>query len=605
MASIEIALNNSVSREQLRMFHLTGRGLDEFRPRDPLRPACLEQLELPRLEHSYPLYLAPAEPPQPFFRLLQAVVDAHPAKFPILRDRLEAVAEAFGQQAGSRECVSLSSLLEGALAAVRTRLELLPVDSQAAQKECEALRKALPAEGWLIGFGDGALTLLSCATLKTARREARVAFARELRQYGQRLQELLALDDRNSASESSSDRLAASLGARATSFLDVSALAGSLQRRVNPTLPVDPERRARCESALATIRDAISGLDQLPQVILIHSGRAPEIPPHFAIEYRQAADACDSALSLCRRQLNHYVPVWKALRVARLEVESAFDPAIHAAALDGFDWSMARPDELAALPVVMVVETAQQIEQSLASFARVLQSGLPVQVLIACPNVPAGNLACLPIAYQEAFALHSSIAATGHLIGSLSEMARTLRPAVAIVGTGEAWIPAALLPLARVCPLYRYHPDLGESWYERFTLQTDRPAQYERLTFAHAAALMPVFRSHFRIFPDVAGPLDRAELVEYPADRPPQAFPFLFVTDENGQQSRAVFTRELADACSAARRRWRFLAELAAPKAAAVVKEADPDAENRLRLDGATQAIHRAISILTNTGSSG
>jgi hypothetical protein len=596
MASIEIALNTSVSREQLRTFHLTGRGLDELLPQGPLRPALLDQLELPRLEHSYPLYLAPTEPPRPFFLLLQAVVDAHPAKFPILRDRIEAIAGAFGQQAGSRECVPLSSLLEGALAAVRTRLELAPVDSQAVQKECEALQRALPEGGWLIGFGDGAPTLLICAMLRAARQEARLAFAQELRQYGQRLQELLALDDRNSASRSSSDRLAASLGARATSILDVSALAESLQRRVNPTLPVDPERRARCESALATILGAINDLAGLPSVILIHSGRAPEAPPQFAIEYRQAADACDSALAVCRRQLNHRVPVWKALRIARLEAESAFDPSIHAAALDGFDWSMASPDELAALPVVLVVETALQIEQSLASFARLLQSGLPVQVLIACPNVPAGNLGCLPIASQEAFALHSSIAATDHLIGGLSEMARTLRPAVAVVGTGESWISAALLPLARVCPLYRYDPDLGESWYERFALQTERPAQYERLTFAHAAALMPVFRNHFRIFPGVAG-LDQAALVEYPAERPPQAFPFLLVIDENGLQSRAVFTRELANACAAFRRTWRFLAELATPK---VMKEADPDAENRLRLDGATQAIHRAISMLTN-----
>jgi hypothetical protein len=596
MASIEIALSNSVSREQLRTFHLTGRGLDEFLPQGPLRPALLDQLELPRLEHSYPLYLAPAETPRPFFRLLQAVVDAHPTKFAILRDRLELIAGAFGEQIASLKCAPVSTLMDGALAAVRTRLELASVDSQAVQKECEALRKALPEGGWLIGFGDGALTLLSCAMLGTARREARLAFAQELRQYGRRLEELLALDDRNSASASSIDRLAASLGGRAASFLDVSALAGSLQRRGNPTLAMDPERRARCQSALATIQAAIDDLAGLPSVVLIHSGQAPEGPPHLEIECQKAPDACHAATALCRRQLNHYVPVWKALRIARLEVESVFDPCIHAAALDGFDWSMAGPDELAALPVVVVVETAQQIEQSLASFARLLQSGLPVQVLIACPNVPAVNLGCLPIAYQEAFALHSSIAATDHLIGGLTEMARTMRPAVAVVGTSESWISAALLPLARVCPLYRYHPDLGESWYERFALRTERPAQYERLTFAHAAALMPVFRSHFRVLPGV-GCLDQAELVEYPAERPPQAFPFLFVTDENGQQSRAVFTRELASACSAVERTWRFLAELATPK---VVKAADPDAENRARLDGATQAIHRAISLLAN-----
>jgi hypothetical protein len=91
--------------------------------------------------------------------------------------------------------------------------------------------------------------------------------------------------------------------------------------------------------------------------------------------------------------------------------------------------------------------------------------------------------------------------------------------------------------------------------------------------------------------------LDPAELVEHPSELPPQAFPFLLVTDETGHRRRAVFTRELANICSAAQRRWRFLGELATPK---VVKDVDPEAENRARLDGAAQAIHRVISILTN-----
>ncbi len=320
----------------------------------------------------------------------------------------------------------------------------------------------------------------------------------------------------------------------------------------------------------------------------------------MAIQYREAADACDAAVALCRRQLRDRVPVWKALRIARLEVESAFGSSSQMEALDAFDQSMAQPNEVAALPVVMVFETAQRIEGSLASFARLLQSGLPLQVLIACPSGPAGSLGFLPIAYQEAFALHTSIASADHLIGGLSEMARTLRPAAAVVTVSESWREAALLPLARVCPLYRYDPDLGDSWYERFALETERAAQNERLTFAHAAALMPAFRNHFRILPGAAESVDRAELAEYPEERPPQTFPFLFVLDENGQRSRAVLTREITELSSAAQRTWRILEELAAPK---VVREADPDAENRSRLDGAAQAIHRVISILTETKS--
>ena len=493
-------------------------------------------------------------------------------------------------------CVPVSSVLDDALVAAQTRLKPFHADAQAVEKEWGALRNALPEEGWLIAFGDGALITLACATHESARRDARLTFAEELKEYGRRLQELLDVDDGKSAEASSTEHLAASLGARATSFMVPSALAEALRQRANPVLPLAPDRRARCESALATIRNAIPDLDSLPPVILIHSGRAPKAPPHFAIQFEVAADVCDAAVALCRRQLRDRVPVWKALRIARLEVESAFGASHQTEALEAFDESSAQPNELAALPVIMVFETAQRIEESLASFARLLHSGLPVQVLIACPNGP-GSLDFLPLAYQEAFALHTSIASADHLIGGLSEMARTLRPAAALVALSDSWQEASLLPLARACPLYRYHPDLGDSWYERFALKTERPAQFERLTFAHAAALMPAFRNHFRILPGAEGVV-QAELTEYPADRPPHAFPFLLVVDENGGRSRAVLTREIANLCTAAQRRWRILEELAAPK---VVREADPDAENRSRLDGAAEAIHRVISILAET----
>src|SRR5271165_5235579 len=153
MQLIEIAADKSVSREQLRTFHLTGRGLDALQPAGPIRPALLDQLELPRQEQNYPLFIAAAGSCQPFFQLLQTLVDAQPATFPILRNYLEVISGAFGEQIGARECIPAGSVLDAALRVVRTRLESMHVQPQAVEKECEALRKALPEVGWLIPFG--------------------------------------------------------------------------------------------------------------------------------------------------------------------------------------------------------------------------------------------------------------------------------------------------------------------------------------------------------------------------------------------------------------------------------------------------------------------
>src|SRR5208337_4465440 len=101
------------------------------------------------------------------------------ATFPILRNYLEVISGAFGEQIGARECIPAGSVLDAALRVVRTRLESMHVQPQAVEKECEALRKALPEVGWLISFGDGALAALSCILIESVRREARLSFAQE------------------------------------------------------------------------------------------------------------------------------------------------------------------------------------------------------------------------------------------------------------------------------------------------------------------------------------------------------------------------------------------------------------------------------------------
>ncbi len=169
----------TVSREQLRAFHLTGRGLDALVPNGALHPTLLEQLELPRVERSYPIYFSDSQPPQPFVQFLGKLVGEN------LRERIEPIAAAFERQIGSRGFASLSSAAEAALAA-----EFLPLEDRA------ALRRALPGEGWLIGFGESAPLLLACAALQSARREARQSFAQKLRESGERLRELLGVDDR-------------------------------------------------------------------------------------------------------------------------------------------------------------------------------------------------------------------------------------------------------------------------------------------------------------------------------------------------------------------------------------------------------------------------
>jgi hypothetical protein len=537
-----------MTSNELRTFYLSGKGLDEFRPTSPLRSRAIDEIELPLFHRNYPLCVVGSVSPQPFYSWLKNAGEPS--------DSLEAISSAVTDQAGTIPCAPISTV--------------------------PGSRRS--DEGWLIGFGNWTAALVSCVALESSRREARESFVAELKRCAQQLEETLAVDDRNAAGALSKEAVTDSLGARAPSLLDSQVWAEALSRRKNPERSMDPERRARCEAALTSIQDGISAMNRMPAVILIHTGEAPQKPRGFRIEYRAVANGesvCECALAVSDRQLSYFVRVWKALRIARLELESAFDPA-HSAALDGFDWTMAHVNELQAVPTVVAVESASGIEGSLGSFARLMKSGYPVQILVQCPHGLDADLGCLPLAYQDAFVVSSSIGAPEHMIDGLVQMAQTLRPAIAVVATGESWTEAALLEWIRVWPLFRYDPDLGISWRERFALQASGPPH--DLTFAHAAALMTNFRDDFRILPLGSG-LD-------------DGLPALPVCGPNGDRNTAIFTRALAAVCKKVESRRRLLTELAGARGNT---DGNADAENRGRMEGATHAIHRAIALLAGS----
>jgi hypothetical protein len=531
---------------ELRTFYLSGKGLEEFRPTSPLRPKVLDEIELPLFHRNYPLCVVGPAPPQPFYNRLKNAGEPS--------DSLEAIASQVTDQAATLPCAPLSTMTGG------RRYE----------------------EGWLIGFGKWTATLVSCVALERAHREAREPFVAELKRCAQQLEEMLAVDDRNAAGAVSKEAVTESLGARAPSLLDSRVWAEALSRRKNPERSMEPERRIRCEAALASIQNGIAAMNRMPAVIVIHTGEAPPTPRDFRIEYRAIANGesvCERALAAFDGQLSYFVPIWKALRIARLELESAFDPA-HSAALDGFDWTIAHVKELQAVPTVVAVESASAIEHSLGSFAKLVKSGYPVQILIECEHGLDADLGCLPLAFQDAFVVSTSIGAPDHMIDGMLQMARTVRPAIAVVATGESWTEAALLE--RICPLFGYDPDLGKGWRDRFALQASGP--HDDLNFAHAAALMTDFRDDFRILP-AGSSLDNG-------------LPALPVCGQNGDTNTAIFSRALAGVCKKVESRRRLLAELARAPGNA---DGNADAENRGRMEGATQAIHRAIALLAGS----
>ena len=481
-------------REQLRTFHIAGRGLDDAIPPSPLRPAALDQLE----------QLPPFEPED--------------------------------------------------------------------------------------------LAALYTAAVNSARSKARAAFLAKIKHARESLRDLLALDVAHSPESTSAENLSATLGREAGAFFDTSALSTLFHSAPNGVSRIDAERRARIDSTVTSLEAALDEFKKLPPLVEFDNSQA-------ALEYSG-------------RQLDWFTNVLRAIRTARLDAESAFDPAIHVDALDRFDWQAADATELLALPPVLVRETAERLAQSsLTSFGRALRSGRPIQILVASSGLYADDLTgfipdfgYLAMAHREAFVLQSSLARLDHLTSGLAEMAAKLRPAVAIVSVPaapdhDARLATSLLHLSHTFPLYRYDPDRGETWADRFDLLVDEELH---VTAADAAAVSHDFRRHFRIIPASAWDDEQMELSEYLkryTSEPPLAIPYLWVAGENGTPQRAAVTRELVNLCRDRSRAWHIFEELAGihnSYVEAAVAQGDPDHDKKSKLEGATQAIYRVVAMLTN-----
>ena len=419
------------------------------------------------------------------------------------------------------------------------------------------------------------LSELYAHALREQRGKARSRFLENLRYCRDRMQELLTLDDgRNPALSRSPGALSASLG-NGISFFDSGALAVALQTSSAVAVAqMEPARRRRCESAVAAMNEALRDAATEPS-------------------YWEFPVADTGAIAFCERQLDKLVAALRAIRVARLELESSYDAAVHDAALARFTWESADAEELAAMPAVVVMDSAERVaENSLTSFGRLLRSGLPMQILITCPPFYTGDLAFMAVAHREAFVAQSSTACPAHLNEALMDMTHTLRPAVAVVSTKDP----ALFVESRAFPMYVYDPDGGEDWVQRFRLYTG-PMPHADLNAVHVAALSPDMLRHFRVLPQASWNSEQVELWAYLAQfgkQAPLSVPFLTVVDEKGEQQHAVVTRELVLLARDRQRAWRLLEELSeAGKPAAAVVDVE-----KVKQDAAKDAIYRAVAML-------
>ena len=633
-------------RGALRRFHMTGRGAAGAAALLPLAPAAVSSL-IQRVGPApgYPLVLTDAaEGSVKSFETLLGDALAKLAdaggSVSILNEhlpRLVATSAAVLHDHGESQL--LSSAMEETFARFAAELEVSEAGRKVLGDEIRALSAALPSEGRVFGLEAGTHVELYGAAVLPARRRRREAFCREVRSLTERLTNLIRVDENSPAT---------SLG-EVDQFVDTTILSQTLPARRGPT-KLGATRIARIERVLATLNHYLEESSTHPDLIRVGSGSASAELAPWRVQHVVHPESLAIAGGVFDGVARRVGEVLRAARIARLEVEHAYDASVYDDMLARLEWRMFDEEELLLVPPVLVVETVERARTSATgTLTDLLRSRRPVHVMLeeSLP-VQAPGLGYSLVAHHEAVVIQSTLARPEHLCAALAEMGATARPAVAVVaprpssGPVPGWLRLAAFHEGRGLPCFRYVPDAGAAWAESFDVEENPEAEHawprhrieyltpegetealdEGFTFALAAALDVTYRSHFWVIPVEAWSDEQVPLTEYlqaPRSAPPGKVPYIRIVDDRGFLGRAVVSRALALECYERNRIWKSLQELggadneyARRAASAAREEARADLEKqrqelaaahaeeveRVRGQAATEAMDRLARVL-------
>ncbi len=225
-------------------------------------------------------------------------------------------------------------------------------------------------------------------------------------------------------------------------------------------------------------------------------------------------DSPSVAMGLFEGHMSKMADGFKAVRMAEIELNGGYNPAIHDADLTYYNWEKFTEEEWHLCPpVVAVGGDGAMYDIGFQNLSRALMTGMPVKIMVVDTQVYSntGGQACtsgfisqvadmspygkkdhgkkeirkeislIGMAHRSAFVAQSAISSPTHLIESYIDGLNSRRPALfniyAVcppehgVGDDMAFERSKLAVESRAYPLFRYDPDLGTTFSECVSLE--------------------------------------------------------------------------------------------------------------------------------------
>lgn len=608
----------------LRHFHLGDPGAKERL--GPVGRDCLPALLDPfrdtsRLRYDYPLFLFPPaegdgtqEADALVCRLADWLEGAVQRFAPagdtsrILKDHLPWIEHHLRQVLRDREGPLLAGPLLGAAGlALQQHLSLRQDERERLAADLERLQDEA-GQGEILGYGRFPSLHLLIHAVRSRVVPRRLRFQAEIDDCIRGLESLLAVEWGKSDESIEPRQARDSVGLGGERF-DPLALS-TVMDYSRGTRAMSPQRRERIEGALSELR-AWSPDPVLARFVHLGTVTGEWLSESPDVEDVTDPDPCARATALFDREARRLARVFGAVRVARLEIDGIYDPALHDPWFASFDWEAFSPEELLLVPSVIALEAADRVAGvDMRSFSRLLSSGRPVQILVRVqPSRDPGagpeedpfqnyrtELGYLGLSHRQAAVSQSSSARHGHLMACFLSALDATRTSLHLINTGlrpphglvplNAWLVAGAAIEGRAHPFLRVDPkpddcepapiDLdgnpqpAADWpvhpFEYLDENGNRVTQDLAFTFADYCLLIEPLLEHFRAIPPGCDSDALIPMQDYLAMDQDQAYrkvPFVWAVDGNAILHRLVISRELALACLDRLNFWRTLQAMA------------------------------------------
>jgi hypothetical protein len=602
----------------LRRFHFgePAASKSTMKPPETVLPALLNAYrDASVIRYQYPLYLIPpgdtgvteiARPVSEYFS--DAIAEFAPGdEAKILKDNLPWIERFLKQELGDSAPADASALFAAAAAAMQEHLDLNQSGQEALAADLARLGESLADGGQFLGYGPRVSLHLMLHAVRHRDTQKREQLRDSIGKHVHGLEALLDIEKSKAADANEPGNIKTSVG-KGSSYFDSSALSDVLEQRSSGSVEMPADRRARIENALKALH---AWPDHSVLVQFVGQLDSPDFGDMSDVQIVDSDDPCVAAAQLYEQHAAEYSELFAALRVAALEIEGSYDPAVHDSWFASFDWQAFSDEELQLVTRVVTLVSADYLAgDGLASFSRLLSSRLPVHVLswIRAYDNPGARpgegpfdayrfeLAYFGVGHRQVVVSQASAARFDDLVSGFLCALDSNRASLHLVNRGtqskvskpllDPWFVASAALESRAHPFVLINPDAGDHAAERVSFggnpQSDSDWPVEKLqyedpdgnttemdlafTFADYALLMPALHDHFRVIP---AELDSAELMpvsEYlsaddgVADR---AVPFAWGIDDQGVLIRLAVSRALVFACRDRLNYWHTLQELA------------------------------------------